>query len=142
MANISYIKLRESEVDNIVSKKDKVQDLHLNQLKLNVNNAYKKDEKISTNFEPSDDTDVINKAYLDKQLSKTDGQICYIEEDYNEFKLNSDKLSIEEVLIQRAVKTTIQILYDKGLFDKYDIADDILTAFFIHKKTIGFKGSK
>ena len=35
-----------------------------NQLKLEVHDTYKKDEKLTTNFEPTDNTDVINKAYL------------------------------------------------------------------------------
>ena len=35
MAYISYNKLWESDLDNIFSKKDKVQDMNINQLKLN-----------------------------------------------------------------------------------------------------------
>ena len=54
-----------------------------------------------------------------------EGQISYIERDNNEFKLLSDKQCVEEVLIQRAVERTIQILYDKGLFDIYDNADEV-----------------
>ena len=41
----------------------------------------------------------------------------------------SNKQSVEEVLIQRAVKKTIQILYDKGLFDEHDNADDVLKSY-------------
>ena len=119
----------ESEFDNIVSKKVKLQDLSFNQLKLKVYDAYKKYEIITTSFEPSDDSDAKNKAYLDKKSSKIEGQISYIEKDYNEFKFNIDKLSVEEVLIDRAVKTTIQLLYDKGAFDKYDNADEVLNFF-------------
>ena len=48
---------------------------------------------------------------------------------YNEYKIVSDKQSVEGVLIQRAVKTTIQILYDKGLFDNYANADKGLEDF-------------
>ena len=66
MAYISYNKLWESEFDGIVSKRDKLQDSNINQLKLEVHDTYKKDEKITTNFEAIDDEDVINKAYLDK----------------------------------------------------------------------------
>ena len=65
MAYISNNKLWESEFDNIVSKKDKLQDLNINQLKLEEHDTYKKDEKITTSFEPTDNSDVINKAYLD-----------------------------------------------------------------------------
>ena len=42
MAYISYKKLSQSEIDNIVSKKDKVQDLNINQMKLEVHDSYKK----------------------------------------------------------------------------------------------------
>ena len=45
MAYISYNRLWESDFDNIVSKKHKVQDLNINQLKLEVHNTFEKDEK-------------------------------------------------------------------------------------------------
>ena len=61
----SYNKLWESEFDNIVFKGDKLQDLNINQLKLEVHDTFKKDERITTKFEPIDDSDVINKSYLD-----------------------------------------------------------------------------
>ena len=85
MAYISYNKLWESEFDGIVSKRDKLQDLNINQLKLEIHDTYKKDEKITTNFKAVDDNDVINKAYLDEKLKKIDGHISYIEKNYNEF---------------------------------------------------------
>ena len=65
MAYIPYNKLWESEFDGIVSKRNKLQDANINQLKLEVYDAYKKDEKLTTNFEPNDNEDVINKGYLD-----------------------------------------------------------------------------
>ena len=70
MAYISYNKLWQSEFDGIVSKRDKLQDLSINQLKLGVHDTYRKDKKRTTNFEAVDDKDVINKAYLDKKLKK------------------------------------------------------------------------
>ena len=54
------------------------------------------------------------------------GHISYIEKDYNEFNLRYNKQSVEEILIQRSVKTTTQLLYDKGLFDSYAKADKVL----------------
>ena len=60
---------------------------------------------------------------------KTDGHFSKLEKDYNEFKLQYNKQSAEEILVQRAVKTTIQILYDKGLFDNYANADKVLEDF-------------
>ena len=47
MAYISYNKLWESEFDGIVSKRDKLQVLKINQLKLEVQDTFKKDEKIN-----------------------------------------------------------------------------------------------
>ena len=129
MAYISYNKLWESEFDGIVSKRDKLQDLNINQLKLEVHDTYKKDEKIKTNFEPVDNEDVINKGYLDEKLIKINGHLSKLEKEYNEFKLQYDKQAVLDVLIQRAVKTTIQIHYDKGLFDNYDNADKVLEDF-------------
>ena len=66
-AYVSYNKLWEIEFDNIGSKKIKVQDINNNQLKLEVYNTYEKDEKITTHFQPTDDEDVINKAYPDEK---------------------------------------------------------------------------
>ena len=86
MAYISYNKLWESEFDGIVSKRDKLQDLNINNLKLEVLDTYKKDEKLTTNFKPVDDLDVINKAYLDEKLLKLDGHLSKLEKDFNEFK--------------------------------------------------------
>ena len=75
MVYISYNKLWESEFDGIVSKRDKLQDLNINQLKLEVHDTYKKDEKIPTNFEPSDISDVINKGYLVEKSIEINGHL-------------------------------------------------------------------
>ena len=137
MAYISYNKLWESEFDGIVSKRDKLQDLNINQLKLEVHDTYRKNEKITTNFERVNNEDVINKGFLDDKLLKINGHISYIEKDYNEFKKQYSKQSVEEILIQRAVKTTIQILYDKGLFDNYANADKVLEDFLFTTRRRG-----
>ena len=119
MAYISYNKLWVTEFDGIVSKRDILQDVNNNQLKLEVHDTYKKNEKITTNFEPVNIGDVINKAYIVSKLLKIDGHMSNWKRDYNEFKLQYNKQSLEDILFQRAVKTTIQILYDKGLFDNF-----------------------
>ena len=137
MAYISYNRLWESEFDGIVSKRDKLQDSNINQLKLEVHDTYKKDEKITTNFEPADNNDVINKGFLDKKLLKIDGHLSKLEKDFNEFKLHYNKQSVEDILIQRAVKTTIQILYDRGLFDNYQNADKVLEDFLFTTRRRG-----
>ena len=137
MAYISYNKLWESEFDEIVSKRDKLQDLNINQLKLEVHDTYKKDEKITTNFETVDNKDFINKGYLDKKLSKINGHLSKLEKDFNEFKLQYNEQNIEDILYQRAVKTTIQILYDKGLFDKFQNLDKVLEDFLFTTRRRG-----
>ena len=137
MAYISYNKLWESEFDNIFSKRDNLQDLNINQLKLEVHDTYKKDEKITTKFESNDNDDVIIKGYLDSKLLKIDGHLSKLEKDFNEFILQYNKQSVEDILIQRAVKTTIQILYDKGLFDNYTNAEKVLEDFLCTSKRRG-----
>ena len=137
MAYISYNRLWESEFDGIVSKRDKLQDSNINELKLEVHDTYKKDEKITTNFDAVNDEDVINKGFLDEKLLKIDGHLSKLEKDYNEFIKQYDKQTVEEILVQRAVKTTIQILYDKGLFDNYDNADKVLEDFLFTTRRRG-----
>ena len=137
MAYISYNKLWESEFDGIVSKRDKLQDININQSTLEVHDTYKKDEKITTNFEAVDESDVINKGYLDSKLLKINSRLSKLEKDFNEFKLQYNKQNIEEILIQRAVKTTIQILYDKGLFDNFQNADKVLEDFLFTTRRRG-----
>ena len=70
MAYVSYKNLRQSEFDNIVSKRDKLQDMNISQLKLEVHDTYKKYETITTDFEPTDNSDVINKGNLDDKFKK------------------------------------------------------------------------
>ena len=68
MAYISYNKLWESEFDGTVSKRDKLQDLNINQIKLDKTiKNFKKDEKITTIFVALNDQDVINRAHLDEK---------------------------------------------------------------------------
>ena len=55
-----------------------------------------------------------------------------MKKDYIEFSLKYNKQSVEEILIQRAVKITIQLLYDIGLFDNYANADKVLEEFVGH----------
>ena len=137
MAYISYNKLWESEFDGIVSKRDKLHDLNNNQLKLEVHDTYKKEENITTDFEAVDNSDVINKGYLHEKLLKINGHLSKLEKDYNEFKLQYDKQNVEDIFIQRAVKTTIQILYYKGLFDNYANADKVLEDFLFTTRRRG-----
>ena len=72
------------------------------------------------------DEDVINKAYLDEKIFKKDGSLSFLEKAYNELKLHYNKQSLEEILIQRTVETTAQILYGKEIFDGFPNADEVL----------------
>ena len=65
------------------------------------------------------------------------GHLSRLEKDYNEFILQYNKQNVEDILIQRAVKTTIQILYDKGLFDNYANADKVLEEFLFTTRRRG-----
>ena len=131
MVYLSYIKLWEGEFDGSVSRGDKIQDVNFNQLILEVHDIFEKVEKTTTNFQPTQNTDVINKAHMDENYSKIQVRMSHFEKDYNEYKLEYNKQSSEVVLIQRAVKTIIQILYYKGWFDNYAVADKVLEDFLI-----------
>ena len=148
MAYIYYNKLWESEFDNIVPTADRVQVMNFNQLKLQVHDTYRKgtyrkDEKITTNFETTDNEDVINKACLDENFLEIDGQLSFLENDYNEFELQYNKQSVEEISFQRVVKTTKKVLYDKGLFDSFPNADKVSQNFlFVTRQRSDFEESK
>ena len=65
------------------------------------------------------------------------------EKDCNDFDLLSYKQSVEEVLILRAVTTTIQIPQDKSLFDNYGCADETLkVSLFTETRRPGLEESK
>ena len=70
-------------------------------------------------------------------MLKVDGHLSKLEKDFNEFKLQYNKQNVEEILIQRAVETTIQILYDKGLFDNYANADKVFEDFLVTSRRRG-----
>ena len=70
-------------------------------------------------------------------MIKVNGHLPKLEKDYNEYKLHYNKQNVEDILIQRAVKTTIQILYDKGLFDNFQNADKVLEDFLFTTRRRG-----
>ena len=67
----------------ILSLKKKVQDLGIYQLKVQVQDSHQKDEKITTNFKALDESEVINKAYLDEKILKSNGHLSLLEKDYS-----------------------------------------------------------
>ena len=70
MAYLSYDKLWRTEFYNNISANGRVQDLNLKQVKLKVNDTFKKDEKITTKFKPSNPENVMNKGFLKTNLSR------------------------------------------------------------------------
>ena len=60
---------------------------------------------------------------------KIDGHLSLLQRDYNEFVVLSNNQSREEVLIRKAVKTTIQVLYDRSLFDGFPKTNKVLKDF-------------
>ena len=57
-------------------------------------------------------TQMLKKPSPDTNFFKIEGHISLIEKDYKEVKLHNNKQSVEKILIENAVKTTMQILYD------------------------------
>ena len=108
MAYITYDNLWRSDSYKNVSAKNKVQDINLIQVELKVNGSFQKDGK-TANFDTSHDEDDIKKIYMEKKLSKTDGHLSLKEKNHQEFKLKN-KQSVEEILAEKAVKTTLQAL--------------------------------
>ena len=106
MVYTSYNKLWETEFDGILSKRGKLQDLNIDQFKLEVYDSYKQDEKKTTNFEALNDEDVMNKGYLDEKLKK-DGHLSILEKDYNEFNIQNNKQSVEDILSQISTANTL-----------------------------------
>ena len=77
MAFISNDELWRSVVYNNVSAKDRFQKSTFNQLKLKLNHIYKKTEKLTSNFEPDNYEDVVNKCYLGTEISKVKCHISF-----------------------------------------------------------------
>ena len=77
-----------------------------------MSDTYKKDEKTTT-FELFNSEDLLNKSRLDTELSKKEGHISYMEKDGNELKVRNNKEAEEDVLDERAVKTTLQLIYHR-----------------------------
>ena len=66
-----------------------------------------------------------------------------MEKDYNEFNLQYNKQSVEEFLIQGAVKTTIQKFYDKSLVDSFSNGEAVLKNFlFVTRRRGDLEESK
>ena len=106
--------------------------MNVNQLKAKLNETYKNDEKITSISELFNNEDV-NRTYLDAKKTEVEGYISLIEKNYNQLKRNHEKGkttlgSFRDLtfLTERAVKASMRILYDKGLFGSYDNADETL----------------
>ena len=62
------------------------------------------------------------------------GHLSFLETNYNEFKILTQKQYVEEILIQRTVKTTTQRIYDKEFFDVFSNADKVSKEFFVRRR--------
>ena len=60
---------------------------------------------------------------------KKSGHFLCLKKDYNGFNFQYNKQFVEDLSTQRAIKTTIQTLYDKSLLDNYANADKFLEKF-------------
>ena len=69
-----------------------------------------KDEKITAKFEPCNDEDFINIAYIITKFFKIEGHLSCKEKDYDAFKVLNNKQSVEKVLIEKPLKTTVPII--------------------------------
>ena len=130
MAYLSYDKLWRSEFYNNISATDRVQDINRNQVKFKVNDSYKKVDKLTTKFEAVNNEHVTNKRFSVTKLSEVEDDLSYIEDYFNEYELRDGKQS-KKVLIGNSVKKTIQLFCDKGLFEKYDNADEVLEDYLL-----------
>ena len=85
----------------------------------------------------------MNKTYHNEKFLKIVGHLSLLEKDYKDFKILSNKQSFEEVLIQWAVKTFIQILFDKRLFDGFPKTNEVLKDFlFVTRRRGDLEESK
>ena len=111
---------------NTVSAK-KLQVINLNQINLEVNGTYKKVENLTTILKVLFDEDVVDKTYSDTKIDELNVYKMFIEKDCIENILRSDIEAKQsgDILIENAVKTRLQILYDRGLFKRCDSTDDV-----------------
>ena len=86
---------------------------------------------METNFGFFDRAVGVRKVYIDTILTEGNEHLLHKEKEYNEFKLSSKKHSEGKVLTERVVKSTIHILFEKGLFENYDIALKVLKNYFL-----------
>ena len=73
-----------------LSAKQGLKDLSLNQLKINLSKTYGKDERITTNFEASNDEKVVDKVYLQTFLSIVKGHLSFMKIIMTNHKFPSD----------------------------------------------------
>ena len=109
------------------------------QSKLEVHDTFKKDEKITINSEAVNDEDVIKQTFLRWKIPKNGGLLSLLEKGYNELKLRYNKQSVEEISIQRVVKTTMQLFYAKWLLDNFPNAVKVLKNFLFDTSCRGSK---
>ena len=103
-----------------------MQDINLYQMKLKVKETLQKDEKTNTKFEPVRDENVVTKSFPDIRLTEAKKRMSNTDKDYKETGLRSKKETEVEVLFGKAVKTTMKKLYDLGMFNIFEKANEVL----------------
>ena len=84
----------EDEFYNNISSKYRPQDRNVNQLKVNANKTCRKDEEKTTNFEFSNDEDVVNKAFLHLKKPESKCHTSFIQKECNYFVKDFKRASI------------------------------------------------
>ena len=99
-----------------------------NHLKLKISDTFDKKEKEPTKIEAYNDDVVIIKAYWITNLTEENGYIMFKEKNFIEYKLcgHNEAKQSGEILIERAVQTTIKLPFVRGLFNRYDNADEVI----------------
>ena len=81
-------------------------------------------------FESVKDEDVVTKEFLDVKEPKQMDICLTWKKNYKEIDLRSNELRTTSYL-GKAVKTTIEISYDLGLFNNFDQADEVLKDYLL-----------
>ena len=66
---------------SVGERKDRIQDIILNQLIVKVKKVYMEDEKKTTNFEPSDDEVSVIRVFMDSNLSEGKSLVSFMKKD-------------------------------------------------------------
>ena len=72
------------------------------------------------------------------KTNKNKRSLIIIREKLQRIQITIQQKSVEKILIQRAVKTTTQKLYDNGLFDNFPKVDTV-NFLFVTRRRVGLE---